>query len=364
MFCADSMRKRMIMMVAIAVMVTMASVCAWGQMRPVVVDNTIGKERSIEKESKEGNNIGKERENKEGSIAGKDRIIGEVEDSGAIVVKMPDLAVTDSMFGVTPKQQNINSSEQKDDSSLGEKDGSSSEQESSGSSGQEDRSFSGQADVSLLEKVEGWYSENMNYGSITVLMTIESSFIPFPSEVVIPPAAYVCGNEGSGLHVSGKYAVNVLLVVLFGTIGAILGAIINYLLALWLGRPIVYAFADSKIGHVLLLSSEKIGKAEKYFNDHGKVSTFIGRLIPGIRQLISIPAGLARMPFGWFLLYTFLGAFLWNSVLALLGYIAHGQMDLIHQYSHELSIVILALLGAVVVYFVVRAIIRKRKSRC
>ncbi len=306
------------MMVAIA---AITSVCAWGQMRPVVEDNTIGEER----ESKE-------------SI--RDRMIGEVEDSGAIEVKMPDLAVVDSMFGVTPKQQNISSSEQ------------------------DNNNQSGQENISLLGKVENWYSENMNYGSITVLMTIESSFIPFPSEVVIPPAAYVCGNEGSSLHVSDKYAMNVLLVVLFGTIGAILGAIINYLLALWLGRPIIYAFSDSKIGRVLLLSSEKIRKAEDYFNDHGKVSTFIGRLIPGIRQLISIPAGLARMPFGWFLLYTFLGAFLWNSVLALLGYIAHGQMDMIHQYSDELSIVILALLGAVVVYFVVRTILRKRKSRC
>lgn len=244
-------------------------------------------------------------------------------DTAAICAEMPDLAVTDSMFGVTPEPQNI----------------------------------------SLLEKVENWYSDNMNYGSITILMTIESSFIPFPSEVVIPPAAYVADNDGSSLHVTDSYPINVLLVVLFGTIGAILGAIINYLLSMLLGRPIIYAFADSRVGHVLLLSSDKIRKAEDYFNDHGKVSTFVGRLIPGIRQLISIPAGLAKMHFGWFLLYTFLGAFLWNSVLALLGYIAHGQMDLIHQYSHELSIIILALLAAVIVYFIVRTIVKRRKRQ-
>lgn len=211
-----------------------------------------------------------------------------------------------------------------------------------------------QEDESIVMKVENWYANNMSYLSITLLMTIESSFIPFPSEVVIPPAAYVAGKEDSSLHTTDSYILNVLLIVLFGTIGALLGAIINYLLAMWLGRPIIYAFADSKVGHLCLLSSEKVKKAEDYFNDHGKVSTFVGRLIPGIRQLISIPAGLSKMNFGQFLLYTFLGASIWNIVLALLGYIAHGQMDLIHAYSHELSIAIMALLGIVVVYFVVK----------
>lgn len=216
--------------------------------------------------------------------------------------------------------------------------------------------------LSMIERVENWYSDNMNYGSIIALMTIESSFIPFPSEVVVPPAAYVAGNPESSLYATTSYPLNVLLVVLFGTIGAMLGAIINYVLAIVLGRPIIYAFADSKVGHLLLLSSEKIKKAEDYFNDHGKVSTFVGRLIPGIRQLISIPAGLAKMHFGQFSLYTFLGAFLWNVVLALLGYIAHGQMDLIHQYSHELSIAIIVLLGLVIVFFVVRAIVKKKRQ--
>ena len=217
--------------------------------------------------------------------------------------------------------------------------------------------------LSLVGKVEAWYAENMNYGSVTALMAIESSFIPFPSEIVIPPAAYVAGHEDSSLNVSKYYWVNVLLVVLFGTLGAMIGAIVNYLLALWLGRPIVYAFADSKIGKLLLLSSDKIKKAEDYFNDHGKVSTFVGRFIPAIRQLISIPAGLSRMHFGWFSFYTFLGAFCWNIVLALLGVVAHGQADLINKYSHELSIGIVVLMCVVVAYFIVKKIVRKVKAK-
>lgn len=218
-------------------------------------------------------------------------------------------------------------------------------------------------DESLVMQVENWYANNMNYLSITLLMTVESSFIPFPSEIVIPPAAYVAGKEDSSLHATNSYPLNVLLIVLFGTIGALLGAIINYFLALWLGRPIIYALADSKIGHLCLLSSEKVKKAEDYFNDHGKISTFVGRLIPGIRQLISIPAGLSKMNFGQFIFYTFLGASIWNIVLALLGYIAHGQMDLIHEYSHELSIAIMALIGVVLVYFATKTVVKKLKAR-
>lgn len=218
------------------------------------------------------------------------------------------------------------------------------------------------AKVSILEQVENWYAEHMNYATITALMAVESSFIPFPSEVVVPPAAYVSGIEGSSLHVTDSYPLNVLLVVLFGTLGAIIGAIINYFLAMWLGRPIIYAFADSKLGHLCLLSAEKVKKAEDYFNEHGKVSTFVGRLIPGIRQLISIPAGLCKMHFGWFLFYTFLGAGVWNVVLALLGYIAHGQMDLIHAYSHELSIAIMVLIALVVVYFIAKTVIKHIKK--
>ena len=217
------------------------------------------------------------------------------------------------------------------------------------------------ADRSWINVITDWYAAHMNYGSITALMTIESSFIPFPSEVVIPPAVYVASDPNSAVYTTDNYIVNVLLIVLFGTIGAILGAIINYILSMWLGRAIIYAFADSKLGHLCLLSREKVEKAEAYFNEHGKVSTFIGRLIPGIRQLISIPAGLSKMHFGWFLFYTFLGAGIWNCVLALLGYIAHGQADLIDKYSHELSVAILVVLGLAILYFIAKKLIASAK---
>lgn len=216
-------------------------------------------------------------------------------------------------------------------------------------------------DMTLIDTITNWYAANMNHASITALMTIESSFIPFPSEVVIPPAVYVAATPTSPLCVTGNYLVDVALIVLFGTIGAMIGAIINYLLSLWLGRIVIYKFADSKLGHLCMLNSEKVKKAEDYFNEHGKVSTFVGRLIPGIRQLISIPAGLAKMHFGQFMLYTFLGASIWNIVLAVLGYVAHGQADLINKYSHELSVAILVLLAIVIGYFVVRKLIALSK---
>ena len=212
-----------------------------------------------------------------------------------------------------------------------------------------------------ITAVINWYNAHLSYSAIVALMAVESSFIPFPSEVVIPPAAYVAGEAGSSLAVSESYWVNVLLIVVAGTVGALIGAVINYVLAMWLGRPIVYAFADSKIGRLCLLSGEKVQTAEDYFNAHGKVSTFVGRLIPAIRQLISIPAGLAKMNFGAFVGYTALGALVWNSVLAMLGYVAQGNKELIHEYSHELSVAILAI-GAVVVVIAAIRTYGKRKA--
>ena len=217
--------------------------------------------------------------------------------------------------------------------------------------------------MTFVDNIIAWYSAHMNYASITALMAVESSFIPFPSEVVIPPAAFVAGQPESVLCATGNYTVDVLIIVLFGTLGAMIGAIINYGLSVWLGRLIIYKFADSKVGHMCLLSSEKLQKAEEYFREKGNVSTFIGRFIPGIRQLISIPAGLSRMHFGAFLWWTFLGAFIWNCILAALGYVAAGQMDRIKEYSHELSVAILVLFGLVVVYFVLkRFVFKKAKS--
>lgn len=160
-----------------------------------------------------------------------------------------------------------------------------------------------------------WFVNNASYLLIFVFMTIESSFIPFPSEVVVPPAAYLAAQHS--MH-SG-HDLNVVLVVVVATAGAICGALVNYFLSVWIGRPLVYKFADSRLGHACLIDRAKVDKAEKYFDDHGAASTFIGRLIPAVRQLISIPAGIARMHLGKFVVFTGLGALVWNAVLAALG---------------------------------------------
>ena len=159
-----------------------------------------------------------------------------------------------------------------------------------------------------------WCLDNLNYWTVALLMTIESSFIPFPSEIVVPPAAYKAA--------AGE--LNVVGVVVSASLGAMLGAAINYFLAYWLGRPVIYKFADSKLGRACLLSQEKVVYAEKYFLEHGVSSTLVGRLVPAVRQLISIPAGLAKMKLSIFLFYTFLGATVWNIILAAIGYGLHS----------------------------------------
>ena len=206
--------------------------------------------------------------------------------------------------------------------------------------------------LSFISHIETWYKNNTNYFSITALMACESSILPIPSEMVIPPAVYVAMEPDSHL--------NIFFIILFGTIGALIGASFNYLMSRWLGRFVVYKFADSKIGKLFLLSSEKIKRAETYFNDHGKTSTFIGRFIPVIRHLISIPAGLAKMNYLSFALYTVLGAGLWNCTLALMGYLAHGQQDMINKYSHQLSYIFIAA-GAILLTWLIVKTVRKKK---
>ena len=156
-----------------------------------------------------------------------------------------------------------------------------------------------------------WYCDHVGYLFVFIFMIIESSFIPFPSELVVPPAAYMAATQGD---------MNIYLVIVFATAGALTGALFNYYVSLWIGRPIVYRFADSRFGHACLIDREKVNKAENYFDRHGAISTLIGRLIPVIRQLISIPAGLARMNIGKFVIFTTLGALIWNIALAALGY--------------------------------------------
>lgn len=215
---------------------------------------------------------------------------------------------------------------------------------------------------SITDQVVNWYNGHLNYGTVTMLMAIESSFIPFPSEVIVPPAAYqACNSDNAVLHKTDSNIINVIFIILVATLGALIGALINYFLAMWLGRPIIYWFADSKVGHLLLLNSEKVKKAEQYFIDNGKSSTLIGRLIPAIRQLISIPAGLAKMNLGIFVLFTSIGATLWNTILAFLGYLAHGQQDLIEKYNDELKIVLWGLCILFIAYLVFKGVKASRR---
>lgn len=203
--------------------------------------------------------------------------------------------------------------------------------------------------------------DNINYLSLTILMAIESSAIPFPSEIVVPPAGYMAA-EGE---------LSFPLVIVFATIGSMIGALANYVIAYFVGRPVVYKFVDSKLGHLCLLNSEKMHRAENYFNKRGAVATLVGRLIPVIRQLISIPAGLAKMNMAKFLLYTCLGAGAWNVVLAVIGYSLQSVVDREHLYSmvkeYEAPIVyaICGVVGVALVYYIVRNRIKKvRQQKC
>lgn len=206
-----------------------------------------------------------------------------------------------------------------------------------------------------------WILDNLNYWVVVLFMAIESSFIPFPSEVVVPPAAWKAMDPNSNM--------TFVLVVVFATIGADLGALINYVIARWVGRPIVYRFADSRFGHMCLIDREKVEKAEEFFRKHGATSTIFGRLVPAVRQLISIPAGLAGMHLGKFLLYTTIGAGIWNTVLASIGwgiykYTNYKTTQDVYQqavkYSHEIGYVILAL-AVVIVAFLAYKGLKKNK---
>ncbi len=198
---------------------------------------------------------------------------------------------------------------------------------------------------------------NLNYGTIFFLMMLESTVVPVPSEFVVTPAAY---HAASG-------QLDVWLVILAATIGADLGASINYIVALYVGRPVIYRFANSRWGKMCLLNQEKVKKSERYFDDHGIVATLTGRLIPGIRHLISIPAGLARMNYWKFLLYTTIGAGAWHSILAALGWYLHAIVpedqlnDKIAEYAEYIKLVIIALVIAAIVWFVVTKYLKRKE---
>ncbi len=193
------------------------------------------------------------------------------------------------------------------------------------------------------------FSQNLGYKGIIFLMAIESSFFPFPSELVIPPASYLASQ--------GKF--NIILVVLAGIVGSLIGAIFNYLIAITLGRKIIYKLAEHKIFNLILINKKNIEKSENFFLKYGNISTFIGRLIPAIRQLVSLPAGFSRMSFYNFVFFTFLGSGMWVSILALLGYFFGAQKQLFTKYYHQISF------SFCVLAFIVIAIIiyRNRKNK-
>ena len=197
---------------------------------------------------------------------------------------------------------------------------------------------------------------NLNYTTIFILMLLESTVVPVPSELVVSPAAY---------HAAGGH-LNVFLVILFATIGADVGASINYWAGYFLGRPIIYKFANSHLGHLCLLNQEKVEKSEKYFYDHGVVATLTGRLIPGIRHLISIPAGLSKMPYWKFLLYTTIGAGVWHAILAALGWYMHSFVpesqleDKLVEYGDYIKWGIIGIVLVVCAYFLFKHILKKK----
>lgn len=201
-----------------------------------------------------------------------------------------------------------------------------------------------------------WFFANLNYGTVTLLMLLESTIVPIPSEFVLPPAGFL----------SAEGEMNIFLVILLGILGSDLGATINYVVSYYVGRPVVYAFANSHLGHLCLLNEEKVKHAEQFFIKNGAVSTLVGRLIPGIRHLISIPAGLAKMNYWHFLLYTSIGAGVWSTILAVLGYWLHSYMsmkeliDNIGYYSYEIKIVLLVLGILLVLYLVWHKMKKKR----
>jgi membrane protein DedA with SNARE-associated domain len=203
----------------------------------------------------------------------------------------------------------------------------------------------------LFTPIISWYMANLNYATIVLLMAIESSFLPLPSELVVPPAAWLAAQG----------QMNLVLVILAGSVGSVVGALFNYTLSLIVGRKVIYSLIDSRLAALLLLNRHKYEKAEKFYLKYGKSSTFIGRLVPVVRHLISIPAGLAKMRMFDFVLYTFLGSLLWNAILAGLGYYLYSQKELLEKYYGELSYLFLAL-GVVFVGFVIYKMVKKSKG--
>ena len=205
----------------------------------------------------------------------------------------------------------------------------------------------------LFQQVLTWYMEHITYWSVFLLMAVESTIIPFPSELVIPPAAFKAANGD----------LNIFLVIFSGSMGAVVGSMINYYLAKWLGNKLLIKFVNTRLAHMMMIDQAALDKTEKYFLKHGKTSTLIGRLVPGVRHLISLPAGIAGMKIKDFLLYTAIGATAWNIILAMLGYFFYTQKELLDKYYKELIYIILALGAIYVVYLIYNSFRKDKKAQ-
>lgn len=192
-------------------------------------------------------------------------------------------------------------------------------------------------------------SDGLGALGVFVLMTIESSFLPLPSEVVIPPAAWLASQ--------GK--MSLVWIVIAGTLGSMLGATINYYLSLWLGRPVVYKLLETRLAKILRIKKSDLERTEQMFLKNANQATFVGRLLPVVRHLISIPAGFSKMPYKPFILFTALGSFLWVTILAITGYTLGSNQDLIVKYYGELQTIVLSAGLIWLIFF----LFKKRKKR-
>jgi membrane protein DedA with SNARE-associated domain len=182
------------------------------------------------------------------------------------------------------------------------------------------------------------YIGDMGYLGIFLLMFLESTFFPFPSEIIMIPAGYL----------SYKGEMDVYIVVLVGIFGSVAGALFNYYLAMHFGRKFLL-----KYGKYFFIKEKTLDKLEQFFTKHGELSTFNGRLIPGIRQLISLPAGLAKMNIVKFSFYSALGAGIWVVVLVVLGYLLGSNEELISQYLHTITLITLGIVALITLLYIV-----------
>jgi membrane protein DedA with SNARE-associated domain len=189
---------------------------------------------------------------------------------------------------------------------------------------------------------------SLGYLGIFILMLIESSFIPFPSEVILIPAGFL----------ASKGELSFSLILLMATLGSLAGALINYIIGMHLGRKAVEKLVN-KYGKIFFLTNNSIRKSEIYFAKHGEITTFVGRLIPGIRQLISIPAGFSKMNLAKFSLYTSIGAGIWSIILIYLGFIFGENLDNIHSNLNLITIIVLATLIAIIISYIFLRKIKK-----